>query len=1318
MSQGLGISMGDLLREDAPQPQAAQAAQAAVAGSPTPPIAAPPKDAAVEEAQVAADASDPENPYKKPVYSGLGDIARGVASGAENAAAGYRQTAKAVALGTGLSKAVGDEDATNAPLEKGIEPPKSLLGQASEEITRSLIGMFGVKKVFEAGARKAFGDNVANAAFSAAGSGLTSDPNAQRLSNAIAEHPWLEPVFGVIAQDPHDPVLVSKAKAMVEDVAVSATATAIFKGVHATALWLKGDAKGAQKVAQEAIEAGEQASASAESSANGSLHNGAEKAAKNGDYKNAFMPAKDARDLDLQMANPSQLYSGKQVIPFSQIKNGHDMTSEAAQTSIGKYLRMHMEGQSDKIERQIAVKNVDGTYTLASGNGRQNAAAAQGFDAAEYHVFEQAGREAGQAAIAPRVTRLFSANGDQMIPMKPKVIEEIKKVWDEVATADRSEMGQLPTEYPAGHTKGSVNIQNVEAAPARAGATFDAYAKIGKIVKREGGDMFQVQSMDEIEHLARINAIDDVEQLGGRLKILRGALEDAPEVALGARIASLNLKQNAFEATRKALISGDEESWRLAQSAQVADAQMQAELSAVASGGGRLLNIFGRKAEAIDPEIIGKLLSGPNRETWAKHYVATNGDPEKIAMLLKLASMSTGEKLLMAHNEYWMGLGLLSRMVTQTANISATAMNVLMQPATMIAGGAYQGVRHGDWSQIRMGVGIYNQMRTNLFDAFELAWRAGKTGESILSPASAIENKMKFISAQAWGLDASKSGLGGFLDIMGGLTRLSFRGLTAGDEFFKQLQYRGYVSARASMEAADAVKKGWITPKDIPGEVARSLQASIVQQGDELTKQGMKAGQALDKNALQFAEKGAFVDDLKTATHFGAPSAGEMMASLAGHPLMRGTLLPFVKTPSLINRTLIEYTPIINLTQKRVTDALKAGGEQQAMAIGKLTLGAGFYMGAAMLALEGRITGAPPAPGTATEPGYKPYSLVFYNADGTKKFVPYQRIQPFSSILGLTHDFMQVTGQLDVDKSQGLANAMVLAFYKIFESDSFSKVGPGTIVAASNSMISTSYLRSLSEFFGMFGGYNSEAKAERFWQNKVASYVPGMVAQFNNDDAFREVRGALDAIKAKIPGLSQTLPPRRNYVGEIKEVPLGLPFSLITPSQVSDAKHDPMMTELARLSSSMGEVKFSDPDRNTFFQGKKWDLTKDLVKEVDGKQVSAYDRMQELIGEIKVQTPYGKKTFREALEGAMHSPGYKLGVDNPVLDGTPAFPGQRTRLVKTEEERFRAAALDQVLNEYRSELGIQTAPIKSYQAEDKTNRKLSSYGQKIMDFAK
>ena len=1329
MSEGLGISMGDLLREEAPQPEAAQAAQA---GSPTPPIQAPPKDAATEEEAIRQDQADPENPYKKPLYAGVGDIVRGVASGAENAVAGYRQTAKSVASASGLSSALGDEEATQAPLEKGIEPPKSILGQASEEITRSLIGLFGVKKVFEAGAGKVFGSNLASAGFSAVGSGLTSDPNAQRISNAIAENPYLEPVFGLLAQDPHDAVLVSKAKAMVEDMAVSATATALFKGVHAFALWAKGDAKAAAKTAQEAIEASQKASASAESSVNGSLRNGTdpakalaeghvEKIAQNAEYSNPFMPTKDARDIDLQMAMPNQRYTGKQVIPFSKIKNGHDMTSEAAQKSIGKYQRLHMEGKAGEIQRQIAVKNVDGTFTVVSGNGRQGAHASQGFDAAEFHVFEQAGRESGQAAIGQRVTRLFSADGDQMIPMKPKVVEEIKKIWDEVATdaGQRVEQGTLPHEYPAGHTRGSVNIQNVEAAPNRAGATFDAYAKIGKIAEREGGKIFKTQTHDETHRLAEVLAIGEPEQLSGQLKVLRGALEDAPQVAHGARIVSLNLKQDAFEATRKALISGDDEAWRMAQAAQIADAQMQAELSAVASGGGRLLNIFGSKAEAIDPEAIGKIFADKSlRETWAKHVVATNGDPEKLAMLVKYASMGWGHKALLAHNEYWMGLGLLSRAVTQTANVSATAMNVMMQPATMISGGLYQGLRHGNWAQVRMGVGIYNQMRTNLFDSFELAWRAAKTGESILSPASTLENKMKFISAQAWGLDASKSGLGGFLDIMGELTRLSFRGLAAGDEFFKQLQYRGYVSAKASMEAADLVKKGTLLPKDIPGHVAQQLQASLVQQSDELLKSGKKVGQALDQDALKFAEKGAFVDDLKTATHFGAPSAGEMMASLAGHPLMRGTLLPFVKTPSLVNRTLIEYTPIINLTQKRVTEALKAGGEEQAMAIGKLTIGAGFYMGAAMLALEGRITGAPPAPGTLTEPGYKPYSIVFYNEDGTKKFVPYQRIQPFASILGLTHDFMQVTGQLDVEKSQGLANAMVLAFYKLFESDSYSKIGPGSVVAASNSLISTSFMRSMAEFFGMFGGYNSEAKAERFWQNKVASYVPGALAQFNDDEAFREVRTVLDSIKAKIPGLSQTLPPRRNYVGEIKEVPLGLPFSLITPSQISNAKDDPMMAELARLSSSMGEVKFSGPDRNTFFQGRKWDLTKDLVKEVDGKQVAAYDRMQELIGTIQIQTPYGKKNFREALDAAMRSPAYKLGEDNPVLDGTPAFPGQRTRLIKTEEERFRAAALEAVLNEYRSELGIQTAPIKSYKAEDKTNRKLSSYGQKLMDFAK
>jgi hypothetical protein len=57
---------------------------------------------------------------------------------------------------------------------------------------------------------------------------------------------------------------------------------------------------------------------------------------------------------------------------------------------------------------------------------------------------------------------------------------------------------------------------------------------------------------------------------------------------------------------------------------------------------------------------------------------------------------------------------------------------------------------------------------------------------------------------------------------------------------------------------------------------------------------------------------------------------------------------------------------------------------------------------------------------------------------------------------------------------------------------------------------------------------------QRWVQNYVSSFVPNALAQAarRQDPYSREAKTVIDAIKSKIPGLSETLPPRRDIWGE------------------------------------------------------------------------------------------------------------------------------------------------------------------------------------------
>ena len=341
--------------------------------------------------------------------------------------------------------------------------------------------------------------------------------------------------------------------------------------------------------------------------------------------------------------------------------------------------------------------------------------------------------------------------------------------------------------------------------------------------------------------------------------------------------------------------------------------------------------------------------------------------------------------------------------------------------------------------------------------------------------------------------------------------------------------------------------------------------------------------------------------------------------------------------------------------------------------------------GSMMLALEGRITGGQPAPGILMPTGWKPYSFVVH-LDSGDRYISYQRLQPFGDILGLTADFAKMTGALDVNTRDGLAHSMSLALGQILQPDHISVGGVAkggyTLI---KSVMSKTYLRSLTELLSAFDGSQGEVKLERWLDDKIGSYVPGVLAQFNNDPAQREVRGLVDSLKAKIPSMSATLPAARDYFGQLKDTKVGLPYSLISPMAVSDAKHDPVMNELSRLSQSSAGTKFNPMEHNEWVNGKQIDLRD--VKNAQGK--TAFDRMNELMSSIR---PAGRsQSFHDALSSEMKSPRYNLAKGTDLaLDGTPHAPGPRTVMVKALEAQYRSAAREQALKEFAKELGIRS----------------------------
>lgn len=602
-----------------------------------------------------------------------------------------------------------------------------------------------------------------------------------------------------------------------------------------------------------------------------------------------------------------------------------------------------------------------GEIRLLDGRHRVAAARAEGYETITAKVLRDKTAPELLAGMRPPIT-LKAPDGAPVVTLTPAKQAKFESVMNKLVIKDAVSGTPDLAAGPAAK-KGSMNPAYMDSP----NNILKSLEELGKLTKKELGESTPAyRSVDETKELAGIMGQDHT-SLIVNLKASNASLENIDAIATGAR-QYLQLKgAEMFQMARKATHSGDPEAKAAFAAQYLHLSEFQAELSQMTTRLGRGLRSFGESVGPFDATKLKASLLNPEEAANFERIIArTDGNVDQIAHILKMQQMNLGEKLIRTHNEVWMGLGLLSRFATQSANLLSTAFNsILMEPGAMLIGGIERGVAGKGWAEAREAVGIYSGFRTAFFDSMTMAWKAAKTDTAILSASSTAEHQTQFVSALTWNMNPNAYS-GKFIDIMGQITRASFRGLTAGDEFFKQLSYRAKISATASREAVDMVRAGTLPKNGIAGYVEKALQEAID-----------TAGAATNKGTLKYAEKATFVNDIKGSTWFGLPSAGEEMARLASHPVFRGTILPFVKTPTNVTRTAFEYTPLIGQLRKQFWTDMGAGGEKAATAIGKLTIGSGMYVGAMHLVLDERITGAPPGPGIITPKGWKPYSIKF-----------------------------------------------------------------------------------------------------------------------------------------------------------------------------------------------------------------------------------------------------------------------------------------------------------------------------------------------------
>lgn len=376
------------------------------------------------------------------------------------------------------------------------------------------------------------------------------------------------------------------------------------------------------------------------------------------------------------------------------------------------------------------------------------------------------------------------------------------------------------------------------------------------------------------------------------------------------------------------------------------------------------------------------------------------------------------------------------------------------------------------------------------------------------------------------GFDAAYSKLGdGELEgaipgFIGKVVRIPTRMLEVEDTFFKALAMRPELNALAIRQATKEGLKGDAWARRV-GELKAKPTPDMVE------------------DALQKARTVTFTNSLG--------DTGRAFQHLRRVPGMRW-VTPFLKTPVNILTYAARRSPLAPAVKSFREDIAK-GGAARDRALAQVTLGTATALAAFSYAREGLITGGGPSDpkekAALYATGWQPYSIRVGD-----EWYAYDRLDPAGLLVGVAADMAEAIDAADDKDASDLAAGLVLAF--------------------AQTMKDKSYLRGISDTMSAID--DPDRYAGRWLRNFAGSFVPNAVGQYTraSDPVLREVRTFADEFKARLPGSSHTLFPRRDIWGE----PItraegvagdGTAARLLTPSRVSRDPTDPVTQEMLRL---------------------------------------------------------------------------------------------------------------------------------------------------------
>ena len=496
---------------------------------------------------------------------------------------------------------------------------------------------------------------------------------------------------------------------------------------------------------------------------------------------------------------------------------------------------------------------------------------------------------------------------------------------------------------------------------------------------------------------------------------------------------------------------------------------------------------------------------------------------------------------------------LLTNPITQTKNLVGGLITAFVMPNLEMAGGALVGTARRAMGASSNDVITWGDLNAQMFgqlmslqEAFISAGKTFYTMKDQIGGSKFDDQRMMTqpFSAAGLGIDPASHSVGAVTaDMMGSimtLGRVSYRTLMGGDALFKTIAQRGEMYKQA-------FQTGRV--RGLDGEKLADYIAEFVADPPAAALNKMEA----------VAKYGTLQQDLDTF--------GKNIKGVASNAFFRWAI-PFVKTPyNAAKYTFVERTPL-GILWGETGAMMRAGGRQRDEAMARVAFGTSIGMTAGSLVATGQISGGGPVNKAQRDAlrmqGWQPYSIKVAG-----HWVSYQGIEPLSSILGAWADASEILIAItddddEVDTDQIIGAALGATLYNLTN-------------------------KTFLEGFGRLVQMASDprTKGPKAVQDYISSIVPRAVdyATRMSDPVIRDAEGILENFKKQIPGLSDTLNPRVDLLGN--DISRGVQYGrnqtnlaygpdALSPFYLSKENQDPLVAELVRI----GGIPTSNFDRD------------------------------------------------------------------------------------------------------------------------------------------